>query len=137
MKQVRKLSETALLGCAACLWLTSCGQPAPSAEASPAEVPEPSPAGHVADTSSIVGDYVQPNPIDTTSVQGFRLLPGGRAESIGLADWEFRSWRLVGDTVFIDNVSHTSGTPYECVDTGLVDAEEGVIRLLGDAYRRR
>lgn len=115
--------------------LLSCGGPASGAggEADSAAVNAPA----MPDTVTILGDYVQPNPVDTSSLQGFRIQSGGKAEGIGLSNWEFRSWRLSGDTIFLDNISYTGGTPFECVDTGIVGTEGGSITLLGETYTKR
>lgn len=42
----------------------------------------------------IQGTWLEPNPIDPSTVQGFRLEPDGTAASIGMATLQLRSWDL-------------------------------------------
>lgn len=44
--------------------------------------------------STLLGDWVQPNPIDGSSEMGFRLKEGGIAESIEQSSIIYKSWRI-------------------------------------------
>ena len=49
----------------------------------------------VINQSTLLGDWVMPNPIDGSDEVGFRIKEGGIAESIEQSDLVYKTWRLI------------------------------------------
>ncbi len=66
----------------------------------------------------IQGAWVEPNPIDSTQVQGMQLYQNGTASSIGMATLQFNAWNLtIPDTLILNATSVGNGQTIEGADT--------------------
>lgn len=65
----------------------------------------------------IQGTWVEPNPIDTKEIQGFKLNENGTASSINLATLQFTAWNLNGKTLMLTGKSIGNGQTIESTDT--------------------
>lgn len=66
----------------------------------------------------IQGQWVEPNPIDSTAVQGFALNGDGTAASIGMETLRFVSWNLTApDTLILTGKSIGNGQTLPMCDT--------------------
>ena len=66
----------------------------------------------------IQGAWVEPNPIDSTQVQGMQLNQNGTASSIGMATLQFNAWNLtIPDTLILNATSIGNGQTIEGADT--------------------
>lgn len=66
----------------------------------------------------IQGAWVEPNPIDSTQVQGMQLNQNGTASSINMATLQFNAWNLtIPDTLILDVTSMGNGQTTEGADT--------------------
>ena len=63
----------------------------------------------------LVGDWVQPNPINSKEVQGFSLLENGTAQSINMATLLYEKWWMDNDELFL--VAKSIGNRQQSVDT--------------------
>ncbi|MCV9934129.1 lipocalin family protein [Flavobacterium sp. LS1R47] len=69
----------------------------------------------------LVGNWVQPNPINSKEVQGFSLLENGTAKSINMATLLYEKWWLDNNELFLVTTSignHTKSTdtlPYKII----------------------
>jgi hypothetical protein len=63
----------------------------------------------------LVGDWVQPNPINSKEVQGFSLLENGAAQSINMATLLYEKWWMDNDELFL--VAKSIGNRQQSVDT--------------------
>ncbi|MCU0626025.1 MAG: lipocalin family protein [Gemmatimonadaceae bacterium] len=90
---------------------------------------------------ALLGDWVQPVPGQPGAEQGFRLAPGGHAQSIDMATLRHDLWRRAGDTIVI--VTASIGNRVTSVDAHrLVPRREGdgttaLVDADGQLYRRR
>ncbi|OXA92645.1 hypothetical protein B0A62_14675 [Flavobacterium hydatis] len=62
-----------------------------------------------------VGEWVQPNPINSKEDQGFSLLENGTAKSINMAILLYEKWWMNNDELFL--VAKSIGNHQESVDT--------------------
>lgn len=69
----------------------------------------------------IQGTWVEPNPIDSTQVQGVTLEQDGSAVSVGMETLLFKSWAMDGDSLFLTFESVGNGQTFEGTDTLKVD----------------
>ena len=66
----------------------------------------------------IQGAWVEPNPIDSTQVQGMQLNQNGTASSINMATLQFKAWNLtIPDTLILNATSIGNGQTTEGADT--------------------
>ncbi len=53
----------------------------------------------------IAGTWIEPNPINTTEVQGFTLNPDGTASSVNMATLIFKNWQMNDATLLLTSES--------------------------------
>ncbi len=58
----------------------------------------------VINTSTLLGDWVMPDPIDGSAEVGIRIKEGGIAESIEMTNILYRSWRIVNGNLELTSV---------------------------------
>lgn len=68
-----------------------------------------------ADASRFIGDWVQPNPINESEVQGFALKKDGTAESINMATLQYKNWWYESDKLNL--VAESIGNGISFMDT--------------------
>ncbi len=85
----------------------------------------------------ISGAWVEPNPIDSTVVQGIQLNPNGTASSIGMATLVFRGWNLLSaHTLLLTGESVGNGQTIPVADTLTVDKLNADSLVLSDGTGR-
>lgn len=65
----------------------------------------------------IQGTWIEPNPIDSKEVQGFKLNENGTASSINMATLQFTDWNLIGKTLMLTGKSIGNGQTLQNTDT--------------------
>lgn len=81
--------------------------------------------------TGLVGSWVEPNPIDSTQVQGIELLAGGTAQSINMATLLYKNWSLADQKLVLvaesigNRMSSIDTTTYEIIK---VDADSLVLK---------
>lgn len=63
----------------------------------------------------LVGAWVQPNPINNSEVQGFKLNSDGSASSVNMATLLYKNWFLEGDSLIL--VMESVGNKVSSIDT--------------------
>ncbi|MBS7256369.1 lipocalin-like domain-containing protein [Flavobacterium branchiicola] len=63
----------------------------------------------------LVGDWVQPNPINNKEVQGVSLLENGTAKSINMATLQYEKWWMDNEELFL--VAKSIGNRQQSLDT--------------------
>ncbi len=63
----------------------------------------------------LVGEWVQPNPINSKEVQGFSLLENGTAKSINMATLQYEKWWMDNNELFL--VGTSIGNHQQSTDT--------------------
>lgn len=82
----------------------------------------------------IEGTWVEPNPIDSTAVQGMRLNQSGAASSVGIATLVFKSWNLTdANTLVLTGESVGNGQTIPVADTLTVNKLNADSLVLSDA----
>jgi hypothetical protein len=66
-------------------------------------------------SQSIIGTWVEPNPVNNLEVQGFELKADGSAASINMATLLYQSWWTRGDSLWL--VTQSIGNKTSSVDT--------------------
>jgi len=66
-------------------------------------------------SQSIIGSWVEPNPINELEMQGFELKADGSAASINMATLLYQCWWSVGDSLFL--VAQSNGNGNTSTDT--------------------
>src|SRR5574344_219719 len=74
-------------------------------------------ATSVVNLTTLLGAWVEPNPIDGSSVQGFKLQEGGIASSINMSTRTYKTWKMFNGKLLLTSVSDGSGSPEEGTDT--------------------
>jgi len=69
----------------------------------------------VIDHTTLMGDWVMPNPLDGSSTMGICIKDGGVAESINMPSVIYRSWRLINGDIEIVNLRDDGGNTEEAV----------------------
>ncbi len=88
-------------------------------------------------TASIEGAWVEPNPIDSTQVQGVRLNADGSAESIGMATLVFQGWSQPDDrTLVLTGESIGNGQTISTEDTLTIERLDADSLILTDESGR-
>lgn len=64
---------------------------------------------------SLLGDWVEPNPIDQNQNQGVRLSADGKAQSINMATLQYKKWWQNKDSLFL--VQESIGNKVSSTDT--------------------
>lgn len=132
MKQFIVIALTALALC-------SCG-------GSNANKPLDEPAEKkVSMADSIVGDWITVADGETsdaiTDTTGVTLKKGGEAQSINMPTYQYKKWKLSGDTIIMSAVSTAEGLPADTTitDSGIVDLKKNTITLYGGdiVYKRK
>lgn len=77
----------------------------------------------VINLSTLLGNWVMPNPLDGSDEQGVRLLDGGVAEGIEQPYVTYRSWRFFNGRLIIESVREGTGD--------LTETEEFDVQALG------
>ena len=90
----------------------------------------------VVNVSTLLGDWVMPNPIDGSSEMGISIKEGGVAESIDQPSINYRAWRLFNGKLEItstreDGIGEEEITLYDLVTLG---PDELVFKDLEDVY---
>jgi hypothetical protein len=70
----------------------------------------------VLNLSTLMGDWVTPNPLDGSSVMGFSLREGGVMESINQSSVIYKTWRLINGQLEIVSIREGGGD-FEEVET--------------------
>lgn len=70
---------------------------------------------NVKQSQPLVGDWVEPNPIDQNQNQGVRLFKDGTAESINMATLQYKKWWQNKDSLFL--VQESIGNRVSSTDT--------------------
>lgn len=84
----------------------------------------------------IQGSWVEPNPIDSTAVQGVKLNQDGTASSIGMATLLFKGWNLTdANTLVLTGESLGNGQTIPVADTLRVDKLNADSLVLSGAGR--
>lgn len=84
----------------------------------------------------IQGAWVEPNPIDSTAVQGVQLNQDGTASSIGMATLLFKGWNLTdANTLVLTGESLGNGQTIPVADTLRVDKLNADSLVLSEAGR--
>lgn len=84
----------------------------------------------------IQGAWVEPNPIDSTAVQGVKLNQDGTASSIGMATLLFKGWNLTdANTLVLTGESLGNGRTIPVEDTLRVDKLNADSLVLSEAGR--
>lgn len=65
--------------------------------------------------TALVGSWVEPNPIDSTQVQGIELQAGGTAQSINMATLLYKNWSLIDQKLTL--VAESIGNRTSSIDT--------------------
>lgn len=65
--------------------------------------------------AALVGSWVEPNPIDSSEVQGMELKTGGTAQSINMATLLYKNWWLTDQKLVL--VAESVGNRTSSVDT--------------------
>ena len=60
----------------------------------------------VINESTLLGDWVMPNPLDGSDEVGIRIKEGGIAESIEQPNLSYRTWRLIRGQLELDDLAH-------------------------------
>lgn len=63
----------------------------------------------------LVGAWIQPNPINNSEVQGFKLNSDGSASSVNMATLLYKNWLLEGDSLIL--VMESVGNKVSSIDT--------------------
>ena len=63
----------------------------------------------------LVGAWIQPNPINNSEVQGFKLNSDGSASSVNMATLLYKNWLLEGDSLLV--VVESVGNKVSSIDT--------------------
>lgn len=76
---------------------------------------------------------------ELSDTMGVELLSGGVAKSINMPSYQYRKWKVKGDTVVISVVSSVDGVVDSTLaDSGIVDLGKGTITLFdGDIVYRK
>lgn len=77
--------------------------------------------------AALVGSWVEPNPIDSSEVQGFELQPGGTAQSIHMATLLYKNWWLTNHKLVL--VAESVGNRTSSMDTTIYE----ILKLSGDS----
>ena len=65
--------------------------------------------------TALVGSWIEPNPIDSTQVQGIELQTGGMAQSINMATLLYKNWSLSDQKLVL--VAESIGNRTSSIDT--------------------
>lgn len=65
--------------------------------------------------TTLIGSWVEPNPIDSTQVQGIELQAGGTAQSINMATLLYKNWSLSDQKLVL--VAESIGNRTSSIDT--------------------
>lgn len=85
----------------------------------------------------IQGAWVEPNPIDSTAMQGLQLNQNGTAASIGMATLVFQGWNLTdANTLVLTGESVGNGQTIPVADTLKVDKLNADSLVLSDGAGR-
>lgn len=76
----------------------------------------------IEDNNPLLGDWVEPNPIDIKENQGVRLYADGKAESINMATLLYKKWWQKKDSLFL--VQESIGNKVSSTDTIVWQIEE-------------
>jgi hypothetical protein len=103
---------------ASALLLSSCG----STDTEVAETIE-MPVEHKPDVKPelLVGDWVEPNPIDADELQGIELLKDGKAKSINMETLQYTNWYITEDKLAL--VVKSIGIHTSSIDTLIYTVE--------------
>jgi hypothetical protein len=74
-------------------------------------------ATEVINLSTLLGNWVEPNPLDGSDVQGVQLKEGGIASSINISTQTYKTWRIFNGQLVLTSVSEGAGDEDEDVDT--------------------
>ena len=69
----------------------------------------------------IAGEWIEPNPIDSTQVQGFVLNQDGTASSVNMATLLFTKWNWAGKQLLLNSRSIGNGVESDDIDTLSID----------------
>lgn len=69
--------------------------------------------------ADITGSWVEPNPIDSTQVQGFELLQDSTAKSINMATLVYDKWWVADNKLYLKSTS--IGSHLTLIDTSAYD----------------
>lgn len=91
--------------------------------------------------AEITGSWVQPVPGQPGAVQGIRLLPGGKAESINMHTLVYTGWSRSGGTLTLHGKSIGNGNTSAFTSTAVITRlTDGTLELAADgrqdAYTR-
>ena len=127
-----------LLFTAAAITLFSCGNSNPN---KPVDDTEPKKASL---SDSIIGNWIQADAEETGEISdttGFTLQKGGKAQSINMPTYQYKSWTLRNDTIILNATCTAEGLPADTTiaDTGIVDIKANTITLFGGdiIYKRK
>ncbi len=71
----------------------------------------------IVNLTTLLGKWVQPNPLDGSDIQGIEIKEGGIASSINLSTKEYQSWKMFNGRLVITSQDNDYGDESETVDT--------------------
>jgi hypothetical protein len=74
-------------------------------------------ATQVINLTTLLGYWVEPNPIDGSNVQGVALKEGGIATSINMSTLIYKTWRMFNGKLLLTSTSEGSSNTEEGIDT--------------------
>lgn len=85
---------------------------------------------------SLIGDWITAEGEggdEVSDTMGVKLMTGGRAQSINMPTYQYKSWKVKGDTIVLNASSTAPGMPADTavIDTGIVDLKANTITLYG------
>ncbi|MGR6088099.1 MAG: lipocalin family protein [Arcticibacter sp.] len=86
-------------------------------------------------SQSVIGSWVEPNPINELEVQGFELRADGSAASINMATLLYQSWWSLDDSLFLMAQSIGNGnTSTDTLSYQIIKCDEDSL-LLGNGMQ--
>ena len=74
-------------------------------------------AVEVINLSTLLGNWVEPNPLDGSSIQGIAIKDGGIAQSINMSNMIYKSWRIFNGRFVVTFQSDIASQDEEETDT--------------------
>lgn len=74
-------------------------------------------ATQVVNLTTLLGNWVEPNPIDGSNVQGVTLKEGGIATSINMSTLSYKTWRMFNGKLLLTSMSEGGTSDDEALDT--------------------